>query len=60
MARLTPGERRAYMQAAGQHTEMPQAPNRAARRKVAAVQPPPSRHAGARSGSAEQLPAVCV
>jgi hypothetical protein len=40
MARLTPGERRAYMEAAGQHTEMPQAPNRAARRKVGAVQPP--------------------
>lgn len=40
LARLTPGERRAYMQAAGQQADLPQAPNRAARRKVAAVQPP--------------------
>ena len=39
LARLTPGERRAYMQAAGQQADLPQAPNRAARRKVAAVQP---------------------
>jgi hypothetical protein len=40
LARLTPGERRAYMQAAGQQAEGPEAPNRAARRKVAAAQPP--------------------
>ena len=32
LARLTPAERRAYMQAAGQQAELPQAPNRAARR----------------------------
>jgi hypothetical protein len=40
LARLTPGERRAYLQAAGQQAEVPQAPNRASRRKVTAVQPP--------------------
>lgn len=40
LARLTPGERRAYLQAAGQQVEMPEAMNRAARRKGAAVQPP--------------------
>ena len=39
LARLTPGERRAYMEAAGQQIEMPEAPNRAARRKGSAVQP---------------------
>ena len=39
MARLTPGERRAYMQAAGEQIEMPEAPNRAARRRAAAGQP---------------------
>jgi len=33
LARLTPGERRAYMQAAGQQPDLPQAPNRAARRR---------------------------
>jgi hypothetical protein len=33
LARLTPGERRAYLQAAGQQAEVPQAPNRAARRR---------------------------
>ena len=33
LARLTPAERRAYMQAAGQQAELPQAPNRAARRR---------------------------
>ena len=38
LARLTPGERRAYLQAAGQQAEMPQAPNRASRR-AAGVQP---------------------
>ena len=41
LARLTPGERRAYMQAAGQQAELPEAPNRAARRKGSAVQPAP-------------------
>ncbi len=41
LARLTPGERRAYLQAAGQQAELPQL-NRAARRKGAAVQPPPA------------------
>ncbi len=40
MARLTPGERRAYLQASGQQAEVPEAPNRAARRKGTAVQPP--------------------
>ena len=46
LARLTPGERRAYMQAAGQQAEAPEAPNRAARRNPTAVQPtagPPRR-----------------
>ena len=33
LARLTPAERRAYMQAAGQQAETTQAPNRAARRR---------------------------
>jgi hypothetical protein len=41
LARLTPGERRAYLQAAGQQADMPEASNRAARRKLTAVQPPP-------------------
>ena len=40
LARLTPGERRAYMQAAGQQAEMPEATNRAARRKLTGAQPP--------------------
>ena len=39
LARLTPGERRAYMEAAGQQAGMPEAPNRAARRKGIAAQP---------------------
>ena len=39
LARLTPGERRAYMEAAGQQIEMPEAPNRAARRRGTPVQP---------------------
>ena len=39
LARLTPGERRAYMQASGQQAEVPEAPNRAARRKRTAAQP---------------------
>ncbi len=38
LAVLTPGERRAYMEAAGQQVELPEAPNRAARRKAGAVQ----------------------
>ena len=41
LARLTPGERRAYLQAAGEQADAPEAPNRAARRKLTAVQPPP-------------------
>ena len=40
MARLTPGERRAYLQASGQQAEIPEMANRAARRKLTAVQPP--------------------
>ncbi len=40
LARLTPGERRAYLQAAGQQAQVPEATNRAARRKPTAVQPP--------------------
>ena len=40
LARLTPGERRAYLEASGQQANMPEAPNRAARRKLSAVQPP--------------------
>ena len=40
LAVLTPGERRAYMEAAGQQVDVPEAPNRAARRKGSAVQPP--------------------
>ena len=41
LARLTPGERRAYMQAAGQQAEVPQAQNRASRRRQGAPQPSP-------------------
>jgi len=41
LARLTPGERRAYLQAAGEQADAPEPPNRAARRKLTAVQPPP-------------------
>ena len=33
LARLTPAERKAYMEAAGQQVDLPQAPNRAARRR---------------------------
>jgi hypothetical protein len=36
LARLTPGERRAYMQAVGQQADVPQAPNRASRRRQGA------------------------
>lgn len=37
---LTPGERRAYMQAAGEQADAPEAPNRAARRKLNTMQQP--------------------
>ena len=40
LALLTPGERRAYMDAAGQQADVPEAPNRAARRKARTLQPP--------------------
>ena len=40
LSRLTPGERRAYMQAAGEQAEIPEAANRAARRKLSGAQPP--------------------
>jgi len=46
LARLTPGERRAYMEAVGQQAEMPEAPNRAARRKTIAAQPAGSARPG--------------
>jgi hypothetical protein len=54
LARLTPAERRAYLQASAEQTELPDAPNRAARRKLssAAGQPaakPPRRNAGGRN-----------
>ena len=39
LARLTPRERRAYMEAAGQQAGAPQAPNRAARRQATDAQP---------------------
>jgi hypothetical protein len=39
LARLTPPERRAYMLAAGQQVEVPQAANRAARRQATEAQP---------------------
>ena len=39
LARLTPGERRAYMEAVGQQADLPQAPNRASRRRQGAAQP---------------------
>ena len=40
LGRLSPGERRAYMEAFGQQADLPEAPNRAARRKLNAAQPP--------------------
>ena len=40
LARLTPGERRAYLEAAGQQAGVPQATNRASRRSGNVVQPP--------------------
>ena len=39
LARLTPGERRAYMQAAGEQAGVPRAPNRAARRQAGGAPP---------------------
>ncbi len=48
MARLTPGERRAYLQASGEQADAPEAPNRAARRKLSTAQPPARRPTGAR------------
>jgi hypothetical protein len=42
LARLTPGERRAYIEASGQQAGLPAAPNRAARRK-ATTAPAPGR-----------------
>ena len=51
MERLTPGERRAYMEAAGQQFEVPEAPNLVARRKLTATQPPVDRRAGARAAA---------
>jgi hypothetical protein len=40
LSRLTPAERRAYMEAAGDQAEVPEAPNRAARRKMGQLQQP--------------------
>jgi hypothetical protein len=50
LARLTPGERRAYMEAAGQQADLPEPPNRAARRKLSSAQPPPGPARRASSG----------
>ena len=55
LAVLTPGERRAYMEAAGQQVDLPEAPNRAARRKGSVVQPPVGR--GAQAEEAQALTA---
>ena len=49
LARLTPGERRAYLQAAGEQAPAPEAPNREARRKLTAATQPPA--ASARPGA---------
>jgi hypothetical protein len=43
MARLTPGERRAYLEASGQQIEAQEAPNRAARRKLNTAAQSPAR-----------------
>ena len=40
LARLTPAERRAYMEAAGEQAEQPDMPNRAARRTMGRIQAP--------------------
>lgn len=47
LARLTPAERRAYLQASGEQAGAPEAPNRAARRKLGGMQQPagPARRA---------------
>ena len=50
LARLTPGERRAYMEASGQQAGIPAAPNRAARRKATTTSPPSGRPARADGG----------
>jgi hypothetical protein len=50
MARLTPGERRAYLQASGEQADAPEAPNRAARRKLTAAQQPAAPARRNRSG----------
>jgi hypothetical protein len=42
LSRLTPGERRAYMEAAAQQADVPEAPNRAARRKQPTAGQPPA------------------
>jgi hypothetical protein len=43
LARLTPGERRAYLEASGQQVEAGEAPNRAARRKLNTTAQSPAR-----------------
>ena len=40
LSRLTPAERKAYMEAAGDQAQLAEAPNRAARRKMGQVQQP--------------------
>jgi hypothetical protein len=40
LARLTPGERKAYLEAAGDQAQLNEAPNRAARRNAGRIQPP--------------------
>jgi hypothetical protein len=40
LSRLTPAERKAYMEAAGDQAQLADAPNRAARRKIGQVQQP--------------------
>jgi hypothetical protein len=48
MALLTPAERRAYLEAAGQQGQMPEPPNRAARRNPGAPQTQVRRSTGGR------------
>ena len=48
LGRLTAGERRAYLHASGQQAEVPEAANRAARRRSTAGQPPARQAAGGR------------
>ena len=52
LARLTPAERRAYLEAAGQQAGVPEAPNRAARRQ--GVGAPPSAASARRSTSSRK------